>query len=77
IREEQQKLASEKIIDTPEKPDDQPDSPQVTSRNTEVISDITFFKSGKILENELDIEEYVTQLKGKLMKMVREENIKI
>ena len=51
--------------------------PVVPQRNTKIISEISFFKSGKMLENETDIEEYVTQLREKLLKILKEKNIRV
>jgi len=65
IREEQQKLDTEKIIKVPEVP----------QRTTEVISNMLLFKSEKMLENEADIEEYIAQLRKKLLKILMEKNI--
>ncbi|KKH46858.1 BREX system P-loop protein BrxC [Methanosarcina sp. 1.H.A.2.2] len=91
IRDGQQKLASEKSTtssDNPETPETKPVDrekeaeteyvpPAVPQRNTKIISDISFFKSGKMLENEEDIEEYITQLRGKLLKILKEKNIRV
>jgi len=44
---------------------------------SKVISEISFFKSGKMLENETDIEEYITQLREKLLKILEEKNIRV
>ncbi len=54
-----------------------PEVPQVPQRITRVIDKLSFFKSEKMLESEEDIEEYIIQLKGKLVAIVREENIRI
>ena len=61
----------------PEKPKDKPVSPPVPQRTTKVINEISFFKSGKMLENETDIEEYVTQLREKLLIILKEKNIRV
>ena len=51
--------------------------PPVPQRTTRVINKLSFFKSEKMLESEADIEEYLTQLKGKLVTILKEENIRI
>jgi hypothetical protein len=88
IREEQKKFAYGKIIEPPETPETKPVDrekeaeaeyvpPAVPQRNTKIISDISFFKSGKMLENEADIEEYIIQLREKLLKILEEKNIRV
>ncbi len=54
-----------------------PQVPPVPQRTTRVINKLSFFKSEKMLESEADIEEYLTQLKGKLATILKEENIRI
>lgn len=46
-------------------------------RDTEFISNISFFKSEKLLENSADIDEYVENLRGKLVKILEEKNIRV
>jgi hypothetical protein len=36
-----------------------------------------FFNSGKMLENKEDVEEYIIQLREKLMKILEEKNIRV
>ncbi|KKG09807.1 BREX system P-loop protein BrxC [Methanosarcina sp. 2.H.A.1B.4] len=52
-------------------------SPPAPQKNTKVINEISFFQSGKMLENEEDIEEYITQLREKLLKILEEKNIRV
>ncbi|MGB9929835.1 MAG: BREX system P-loop protein BrxC [Methanosarcina sp.] len=66
--------------DNPGKPEGgciPPEISPIPQRTTRVIDKLFFFKSERMLESEEDVEEYITQLKGKLMKIVREENIRI
>ena len=51
--------------------------PAAPQRNTEVISNIAFFRCGKMLETEEDVEEYITQLREKLMGILKEKNIRV
>ncbi|AKB74615.1 hypothetical protein MSLAZ_1354 [Methanosarcina lacustris Z-7289] len=46
-------------------------------RETEFISNISFFKSEKLLENSADIDEYIEKLRDKLMKILEEKNIRV
>ena len=46
-------------------------------RITERINKISFFESGKVLKNETDIEEYIIQLREKLLKIIEEKNIRV
>lgn len=65
----------------PEKPEvgqqEEPISPPVPQRNTKVINDISFFKPEKMLETEADVEEYITQLREKLLELLKEKNIRV
>jgi len=64
----------------PEKPEvgqEEPVSPPVPQRHTKVINDISFFKSKKMLETKADVEEYIAQLKEKLLEIVKEKNIRV
>lgn len=91
IREEQQKNAykkNDKDKDNPETPgikpadggkevETTPNPPIIPQRNTEVISNIAFFRCEKMMETEADVEEYITQLRDKLMEILKEKNIRV
>ena len=91
IHEEQQKNAyktSAEDRDNPGTPETNPADhgreaepkpvpPIIPQRTTEVISNISFFRSRKMLENEADIEEYITELREKLLKILKEKNIRV
>ncbi len=51
--------------------------PVTPQRTTEVIGNIAFFRCGKMMETEADVEEYITQLREKLMEILKEKNIRV
>ncbi|WP_243685253.1 hypothetical protein [Methanosarcina barkeri] len=81
IREKPPKVPYGEGNDDPEKPDaeqeEKPALPPLPQRTTRVINKISFFKSRKMLESEADIEEYLTQLKEKMLTILMKENIRV
>ncbi|WP_292374247.1 BREX system P-loop protein BrxC [Methanosarcina sp. UBA411] len=81
IREKTLKVPYGEGIDNPEKPDAEQEEKSTLSpvpqRTTRIINKISFFKSGKMLESEADIEEYLIQLKEKMLTILKKENIRV
>ena len=59
-----------------ERTKEEPVLPSIPQRTTEVINEISFFRSGKMLENEEDVEEYIIQLRERAVENSRREEHK-
>jgi hypothetical protein len=77
IREKKSKESYGEDIKDPKKPDKDPVLPPAPQRTVKVINEISFFESGKMLENEEDVEEYIIQLRERLLRIIEEKNIRV
>ena len=52
-------------------------SPVPVQKSTEFITEMSFFRSDKLIEGEEDVDAYIMNLKAKLMKILEEKNIRV
>ena len=61
-------------------PGSEPEAPPSTvtaQKRTTFITEISFFRSEKLIEGEEDVDAYIKNLKAKLMKILEEKNIRV
>jgi hypothetical protein len=54
-----------------------PPSAVTAQKGTTFITEISFFRSEKLIEGEGDVDAYITNLKAKRMKILEEKNIRV